>query len=106
MGLGLGRRTYGDLIGYGVLAEDVTLDHFRLGRFGDICHAFGKDCIAVVCAAIASKESNKSLSRSSQSLYLLLLAVHAADGRAWDESTNIPKRQALYLISILHAHLN
>jgi len=44
-----------------MLSEDVTLDHLRLGRFGDVSHAGREDGIAVVDLAVFGQEADQVL---------------------------------------------
>lgn len=44
-----------------MLAENVTLDHTRLGDLGEVFHTRGQDCVAVVCPAVLGQESDQLL---------------------------------------------
>ena len=52
------QRTYCYLLGHIMLAENITLDHTRLGCFCEIGHAVGEDRVAVVCFAVVGQEAN------------------------------------------------
>lgn len=60
----LSSQTYYNLLGHIMLAENVTLDHTRLGGLGDFCHSVGKDCVAVVYTAVLGQESDQPLPKS------------------------------------------
>lgn len=50
-----------DPVGYEVLAEDITLDHARLGRFGDVGGSRGENGVAIVDVAVLGQEANEAL---------------------------------------------
>ena len=52
---------YRDLICENMMTEDVTFYHPSLSSFGNVTDALRKYRISVVCAAVMSKETYKSL---------------------------------------------
>ena len=44
-----------------MLAENVTLNHTRLGDSGNVCDSIGEDRIAVVYGAVLGQEPYQSL---------------------------------------------
>ena len=57
-------HTYCDPLGHVMLAENVTLDHTRLGDLADVCHSWGDDCVAIIRPAILGQESDQVLPNS------------------------------------------
>lgn len=75
-------HTYCDPLGHMMLAENVTLDHTRLGGLGDVCHSWGEDCVAVICPTVLGQESDQTLPSSklrssSQRYHLNPLRIQA-----------------------------
>jgi hypothetical protein len=50
-----------DPVSYPVLAENVALDHARLGRFGNVGDTRGEDGIAIVDMTVLGQEADEAL---------------------------------------------
>ena len=60
-----GLCAYRDLLCENMMAEDVAFYHPSLSSFGNVTDALRKYRISVVCAAVVSKETYKSLHAES-----------------------------------------